>query len=154
MRATRFIRINRDFVSLLVSADVGGGWQTPTPEVDWNAAAQRTLSEALAARPNENVARNVILFLGDGMGIATVTAGRIYAGQKQGRPGEEYQLAFDKFPNVALAKVVVIGNSALYGLPRSSPGRKLSKAYQEIPPIPAYSVGMPTRLDPIPHPTP
>lgn len=49
-------------------------------------------------------AKNVILFLGDGMGISTVTAARIYAGQKLGKSGEEHQLSFDKFENVALIK--------------------------------------------------
>jgi alkaline phosphatase len=48
--------------------------------------------------------RNVILFLGDGMGVSTVTAARIYAGQAAGGSGEEYQLSFESFPNVALVK--------------------------------------------------
>jgi alkaline phosphatase len=75
--------------------------------VDWNADAQETLKRTLevASQPNTNVARNVILFLGDGMGISTITAGRIYMGQKNGGTGEEAQLAFDRFPHVALAKV-------------------------------------------------
>ena len=46
----------------------------------------------------------VVLFLGDGMGISTVTAGRIYAGQKLGLAGEEHQLTFERFPDVALIK--------------------------------------------------
>lgn len=33
-------------------------------------------------------AKNVILFIGDGMSIPTVTAARIYAGQKRGIDGE------------------------------------------------------------------
>jgi len=49
-------------------------------------------------------AKNVILFLGDGMGISTVTAARIFAGQQKGLDGEEYDLAFDKFDHVALIK--------------------------------------------------
>ncbi len=49
-------------------------------------------------------AKNVILFLGDGMGISTITAARIFAGQQQGLPGEGYDLEFDKFDNVALIK--------------------------------------------------
>ncbi|XOV81779.1 MAG: alkaline phosphatase [bacterium] len=49
-------------------------------------------------------AKNVILFLGDGMGISTVTAARIFAGQQQGLKGEEYDLAFDRFDNLALVK--------------------------------------------------
>ncbi|MEP3422373.1 MAG: alkaline phosphatase [Erythrobacter sp.] len=49
-------------------------------------------------------AQNVILFVGDGMGISTITAARIYAGQKQGQTGEEYVLPFENFDNVALVK--------------------------------------------------
>ena len=56
----------------------------------------------LAASPAQ--AKNVILFLGDGMGISTVTAARIFAGQQQGLRGEEHDLAFDTFDNVALIK--------------------------------------------------
>jgi len=49
-------------------------------------------------------AKNVILFIGDGMGISTITAARIFDGQSQGKTGEEHQLAFDTFENVALIK--------------------------------------------------
>ena len=49
-------------------------------------------------------AKNVIFFLGDGMGISTVTAARIFAGQSAGATGEEYNLAFDRFPHLALIK--------------------------------------------------
>jgi hypothetical protein len=51
------------------------------------------------------VARNVILFVGDGMGLATITASRILRGQREGRPGEETRLAWEHFPAVALARV-------------------------------------------------
>ncbi len=49
-------------------------------------------------------ARNVILFLGDGMSLTTVAAARILAGQRNGQPGEENQLSWERFPNTALAK--------------------------------------------------
>ena len=49
-------------------------------------------------------ARNVILFVGDGMGVATVTAARIFDGQSKGLAGEEHMLPFETFPNVALVK--------------------------------------------------
>lgn len=49
-------------------------------------------------------AKNVILFIGDGMGISTITAARIFDGQSQGKKGEEHQLAFDSFENVSLIK--------------------------------------------------
>ena len=49
-------------------------------------------------------ARNVVLFIGDGMGVATVTAARIYDGQNRGMDGESHSLRFEAFPNVALVK--------------------------------------------------
>ncbi len=49
-------------------------------------------------------AKNVILFVGDGMGVSTVTAARILDGQMNGLAGEESQLSFDKFPFSGLSK--------------------------------------------------
>lgn len=54
--------------------------------------------------PAEPRAKNVILFIGDGMGISTITAARIYEAQKRGETGEENQLSFEKFDHVALVK--------------------------------------------------
>ena len=48
--------------------------------------------------------KNVILFLGDGMGVSTVTAARILEGQLMGGSGEENFLSFEEFPHVALIK--------------------------------------------------
>ena len=48
--------------------------------------------------------RSAILFVGDGMGVATVTAARILEGQRLGGPGEEHYLSFERFENVALVK--------------------------------------------------
>lgn len=48
--------------------------------------------------------RNVILFIGDGMGVSTVTAARIFAGQLAGADGEEHSLSFERFPHLALVK--------------------------------------------------
>jgi alkaline phosphatase len=49
-------------------------------------------------------AKNVILFVGDGMGITTLTAARILEGQLRGESGEENQLSFEEFPSLALSK--------------------------------------------------
>lgn len=49
-------------------------------------------------------AKNVILFVGDGMGVSTVTAARILAGQLAGVSGEENRLAFESMPYLALSK--------------------------------------------------
>ncbi|XP_061112919.1 alkaline phosphatase-like [Conger conger] len=80
----------------------------PEQEMDpayWNSMAQNTLKNALALEHlNRNVANNLILFLGDGMGIPTVTAARILKGQLSGHSGEETELEMDKFPYLALSK--------------------------------------------------
>ena len=37
--------------------------------------------QAKANVPNENIAKNIIIFVGDGMSIPTVTAARVFKGQ-------------------------------------------------------------------------
>ena len=49
-------------------------------------------------------AKNVILFIGDGMGISTITAARIYAGQMRGADGESFELAMETLPHMALSR--------------------------------------------------
>ena len=49
-------------------------------------------------------AKNVIVFLGDGMSLTTVAAARILQGQQRGEPGEENALAFEQLPYTALSK--------------------------------------------------
>ena len=75
------------------------------PEVDWYNIGQEELTRLLSQQNSMKKARNIVLFLGDGMGMSTITAARIYKGQKQGRPGEEETLNFEGFPNVGLSKV-------------------------------------------------
>jgi alkaline phosphatase len=70
----------------------------------WNFQAQKKLREKLNVKQNINRAKNVILFLGDGMSITTITSARIYAGQKLGKSGEDHVLSFEKFPYTALSK--------------------------------------------------
>jgi alkaline phosphatase len=55
-------------------------------------------------RPDRRRARNVILFVGDGMGVSTITAARILDGQQHGMRGEENKLSFEKFPYLAHSK--------------------------------------------------
>ena len=68
------------------------------------AAAALSGSGAALAEDAPKKAKNVILFIGDGMGVSTVTAARIYAGQKLGQSGEEYVLPFETFEHLALVK--------------------------------------------------
>ena len=48
--------------------------------------------------------KNIILFVGDGMGVSTVTAARILEGQQNGHPGEENYLSFESMPFTGLSK--------------------------------------------------
>jgi Alkaline phosphatase len=71
----------------------------------WRVEAQKKLRNQLDKKLNDNVAKNLIMFLGDGMSISTITAARIYFGQKQGFSGEESVLSFEEFPHLGLSKV-------------------------------------------------
>ncbi|CAH1786409.1 unnamed protein product [Owenia fusiformis] len=86
---------------------MNGGQKPPvdtmSPEDWWN-SGQEALTRALNLERNTNVAKNTILFIGDGMGPTTVTAGRIYKGQLAGNTGEEYVLSWETFPHMALSK--------------------------------------------------
>lgn len=79
----------------------------PTNNV-WYEQGQRVVEQAkINATSLVNTrgkAKNVILFVGDGMGISTVTAARILAGQQLNKMGEEHQLSFDKFPYSGFVK--------------------------------------------------
>lgn len=67
-------------------------------------AGQAELARLEADKPNNNKARNVIIFIGDGMGVSTLTAGRIFEGQQLGLDGESYVAQMDRLPHTALVK--------------------------------------------------
>jgi alkaline phosphatase len=71
---------------------------------EWYRAGAQALAAAQARVVHEGPARNVILFVGDGMSLATVTAARILEGQLAGGTGEENSLAFERMPWIGLAK--------------------------------------------------
>ncbi|XP_076451960.1 alkaline phosphatase-like isoform X2 [Babylonia areolata] len=64
----------------------------------WQAMGEREVEEADSLQLLRYRARNVILFLGDGMGISTITSARILKG------GESSTLFFERFPHSALSK--------------------------------------------------
>lgn len=70
----------------------------------WFDAGQNAVYERKLRDPRPGKAKNVILFIGDGMDINTVTAARIFDGQTRGESGEENLLSFEKFPYVAFSK--------------------------------------------------
>ncbi|MDO6694710.1 alkaline phosphatase [Aliiglaciecola sp. 3_MG-2023] len=80
---------------------------TGAVEVEENKTVWQQATSSDSAQTIEQLrgkAKNVILFVGDGMGISTVTASRILAGQLNGNDGEENQLSFERFPFSGLSK--------------------------------------------------
>ncbi len=82
------------------SANVLPAYQTSS---DWYQDAQSRIQQKLTTN-NNFTAKNVILFVGDGMGVSTLTASRILEGQLAGEQGEEHYLSFESFPHTALVK--------------------------------------------------
>ncbi|KUJ83891.1 alkaline phosphatase [Microbulbifer flavimaris] len=80
----------------------------PAQQLDspWFSQGQENVEAAREQVINNTpgAAKNIILFVGDGMGISTVTAARILAGQQKGMSGEEYQLSFEEMPFAGLIK--------------------------------------------------
>jgi len=78
----------------------------------WKKVAENEIEHTLEvlSQINTNMAKNVVIFVGDGMSIPTLTASRIYKAQYQGRQqgihvnGEETLLTFEKFPHVGLSR--------------------------------------------------
>ncbi|XP_063706296.1 alkaline phosphatase 4-like [Culicoides brevitarsis] len=72
----------------------------------WESYNEARIKQLLSrTNSGESFARNVIIFVGDGMGIQTVTAGRIFKGQHEKKvSGEESELVWDSFPHTGLSK--------------------------------------------------
>ncbi|MGO4892487.1 alkaline phosphatase [Flavobacterium sp. W21_SRS_FM6] len=87
-------------VSTALSAEVVPAYQSAD---NWYTDAQTKLTQKLETN-NKFKAKNVILFVGDGMGISTLTASRILKGQQAGNSGEEGYLSFEAFHHTALVK--------------------------------------------------
>lgn len=71
----------------------------------WLRDGKAAIERAKQTKPITKKAKNVILFIGDGMGVSTLTATRILEGQlKNGSSGEENRLSFEEFPYSAFSK--------------------------------------------------
>lgn len=68
----------------------------------WMSHGQSLLDAKLNAKQNMNKAKNLVIFIADGMGISTQMAARAYKG------GEEEELSFEKFPFMGLSKTYCI----------------------------------------------
>ena len=89
---------------------------------EWFENGQEALRKAIERQNlNTNVAKNVIIFIGDGMGVSTVTAARIFDGYERdpdGVPGEQNLFSFEKFPYTGLSKVSFMAD-CLYHIQRN-----------------------------------
>lgn len=85
--------------------------ESESPELTskyWNQKGQKTLLSHLRRMRNNRIAKNIVFFLGDGMGISTITAARIYSGQLNGLKGENVSFPFEKFPYIGLSKTYCV----------------------------------------------
>lgn len=71
----------------------------------WIENGKDKVAEKLKYVNKRGVAKNIIMFLGDGMSLTTLAASRIYKGQMEKRSGENEYLSFEKFPFVGMSKV-------------------------------------------------
>ena len=96
------------FVTLagILSAQVSTPFPVKRPESaeTWKRDGWNAVEKAKKEKVRKGKAKNVILFIGDGMGVSTLTAARIFEGQMRGESGEENRLSFEEFPNSALSK--------------------------------------------------
>jgi alkaline phosphatase len=87
---------------MILVLGINSGWaETPA---GWYQDGRNLVAERRQERTELPTARNIIVFLGDGMSLATVAAARIMEGQQRGETGEENLLYFERFPYTALAK--------------------------------------------------
>ena len=77
---------------------------------NWNQLADNELQEALrvADNVNKNTAKNVIMFIGDGMGVSTYSTARLYYAENKKLSHKDIYLSFEKLPHVGLSRVILI----------------------------------------------
>lgn len=91
---------------------VNRGFNLVDQKNSWYEAAAKQIQQqrsiANSIQNQEAAAKNIILFIGDGMNLTTITASRILEGQQRGMLGEENNLSFDRFPFSGLAKTYAV----------------------------------------------
>jgi len=108
-------------LALLAAPAAAQQLNTPASSDAYWRTGRAALAERLRIIHRPQRAKNVILLIGDGMGVSTVTAARIFDAQypDNGAPkrsGEENTLSFETLPHVALVKTyntdAQVGDSA------------------------------------------
>lgn len=97
------------FALVCVLAGVNGDIFANQEENAWYEQGVKLIKDNVKVKPNTDTAKSAVLFLGDGMGISTVTAARIFDGQQKNMEyGEENVLSWEVFPWTALAKTYTV----------------------------------------------
>ncbi len=96
--------------------------QTTIAQADdpWFTAAQEVVAAHMANQPNTNRAKNVILFTGDGNGVGTNYAIRLFEGQLNGGTGDDFVQPHEAFPNSALVKTYTTNGQTPDSAPTAS----------------------------------
>ncbi len=90
----------------MLTAPHASALDLPAVQTDsaWFSDGEAKVQEKASTTAPGTSAKNIILFVGDGMGVSTLTASRIRQGQEAGNPGEENFLSFEQWPHTALVK--------------------------------------------------
>lgn len=97
------------FALVCVLAGVNGDIFANQDENAWYEQGVKLIKDNVKVKPNTDTAKSAVLFLGDGMGISTVTAARIFDGQQKNMEyGEENVLSWEVFPWTALVKTYTV----------------------------------------------
>lgn len=76
----------------------------PATTAEYRQQGEAELARLRAQAPIDRRARNLILFVGDGMGMSTLTAARLHQGQSSGADGVSFVAAMDRLAHSALVK--------------------------------------------------
>ncbi|XP_050431795.1 membrane-bound alkaline phosphatase-like [Adelges cooleyi] len=74
----------------------------------WMENGKNLLEKKAKLKFQTNTAKNLILFMGDGMSLTTLTAARIYKGQLKNETGENGYLSFEHFPFTGISKTYCV----------------------------------------------
>ena len=101
----------------------------------WLESGKNSIKAAEQLKSKEHCARNVILFVGDVMGVSTITAARIYEGKLKpnNRGGKENSLSFEQLPYLALSKTYSVNQQTPDSVPTmTKPASMLSTPKRPI----------------------
>ena len=80
--------------------------EAPLPQKNdaYFVSALEQMRKIQARKPNTSRAKNVILFIGDGYGVSSMTATRIFRGQQLGGDGPSHKLPHEALPYAAMSR--------------------------------------------------